>query len=830
MKRIVFIVLLSIAPLWAWAQYNNIKIDYSSPKEYEIGGINVVGAKFLDRNSLISIAGFRVGEKIRIPGDDISQAVRKLWKQGILGDIKISVTEIRDNKVFLQIELKERPRFSRIIFEGIPKGQQQTLEDKIKLIRGRVVTDALLKNTKNTLRNHYVEKGFKNVDVNIVQQKDTILSNSVVLRIDIDRNSKVKINEIKFKGISAFEEKKLKKKMKKTKQKRFLRIFNPSKFIPAEFANDKQKLIDFYNESGYRNASIVSDTVYDYDDKTVNIEIEIEEGKKFYYRDIEWTGNYKYTDEQLSTVLGIGRGDVYNPKELNERLNFSPQSTDVTSLYMDDGYLFFSVEPVEVLVEEDSIDIEMRMFEGEQATISKVIVNGNTQTNDHVIFRELRTIPGQKFSRTDLIRTQRELAQLGYFDPETIEINPKPNYANSTVDIEYTVTERPNDQIELSGGWGGQFGFVGTLGLVFNNFSLRRVTDFNYWKPLPKGDGQRLNLRLQANGRQFQTYTVTFTEPWLGGRKPNSLTLNLNHSVNRRLDFFSRSREVLGSLKINGATLSLGRRLPWPDDFFTMSNSLSFLVYDLDNFNVFGGGFNNGTSYNFTFNTTLARNSVDNPTFPRGGSNISLSASFTPPYSRFSSKTLAETDPTEQFRLVEYHKWMFDNSWFLSLAGNLVLNARVNMGFIGRYTPSRELGPFERFVLGGDGLQQNGFLIGRDIIGLRGYQNGSIVPPETGGNGGIIYNKFVMELRYPVSLNPSATIYLLSFVEGGNNWGNFDEYNPFKVRRSAGVGARIFMPAFGLLGVDWGYGFDEIEGNPDANGAQFHFTIGQQFR
>ncbi|MEM1137779.1 MAG: POTRA domain-containing protein, partial [Bacteroidota bacterium] len=734
MKRKLLILLWLVMPFYLQAQINNVNIDYSTPVEYEIGGINVVGAKFLDRNSLISIAGFKVGEKIKIPGDDISLAIRKLWKQGILGDIKISVTEIQGEKAFLQIELKERPRFSRILFEGIPKGQRQTLEDKIKLIRGRVVTDALVKNTTNTLKNHYFEKGYKNVDVKIVQQKDTVLSNSVILKIIIDRKSKVKINNIELEGIAAFEEKKLKKKMKKTKEKRFMRIFSPSKFIPAEYKSDKEKLIAYYNENGYRNATILEDTVYDFDDKSVNIKLSIEEGEKFYYRSIDWSGNYKYTDEQLSLVLGLKKGDVYNPTELGERLNFNPQGTDVTSLYMDDGYLFFSVEPVEVLVEKDSIDIEMRMFEGEQATISKVIVNGNTQTNDHVIFRELRTIPGQKFSRSDLIRTQRELATLGYFDPETIDIQPKPNYANSTVDIEYNVTERPNDQIELSGGWGGQFGFVGTLGLVFNNFSLRRVTDFNYWRPLPKGDGQRLNLRLQANGRRFQTYTISFTEPWLGGRKPNSLTVNLNRSVQRLIDFSGRSS---GSLKVSGATVSLGRRLPWPDDFFTMTNSLSFLVYDLDNFATRGfENFSTGTSYNFTFNTTLARNSIDQPTFPRSGSSISLSIALTPPYSQFSSNSFSEDNSNEEFRFVEYHKWMFDNSWFLKLAGNLVLNARAHMGFIGRYTQERDLGPFERFILGGDGLAQNGFLLGTEIVGLRGYENNSIIPAETGGTGG----------------------------------------------------------------------------------------------
>ncbi|MBX2840386.1 MAG: outer membrane protein assembly factor BamA [Flammeovirgaceae bacterium] len=828
----LFTLLLFCLPIASFAQFgNNINIDYSTPIEYEIGGINVVGAQFLDRNSLISIAGFQVGQKIKIPGDDISTAIKKLWKQGILGDVKISVTEITGTKVFLQIELKERPRFSRIFLDGIPKGQHQTIEDKIKLIRGRVVTDALLKNTSNTIKAHYAEKGYRNTEVKIVQEKDTILSNSVVLRINIDKKSKVRISEIEFVGISALEEKKLEKKMKKTKERGgIFSAFKPTKFIEEEYENDKNALIAFYNENGYRNANIVSDSVFPSSDNTVKIKITIDEGEKFYYRDINWTGNYLYDDEHLSRVLGINRGDVYNQSELSERLNFSPNSTDVTSLYMDDGYLFFSVEPVEVLVEGDSIDIEMRMFEGEQATINKVIVNGNTQTNDHVIFRELRTLPGQKFSRSDLIRTQRELATLGYFDPETIQINPKPNYADGTVDIEYGVTERPNDQVELSGGWGGQFGFVGTLGLVFNNFSARRITNFKYWRPLPKGDGQRLNLRLQANGRQFQTYTLSFTEPWLGGRKANSFTINFNRSVQRLIDYYSNQQ--YGSLKVNGATVSLGKRLTWPDDWFTMSNSLSFLLYELDNFNSLGfGSYNTGDSYNLTFNTTLARNSVDSPTFPRRGANISLSLALTPPYSKFSANTFNEgTSDSDRFKWVEYHKWMFDSSWFLSLVGKFVLNARFNFGLLAPYNSDKGLGPFERFILGGDGLAQNGFLLGTDIIGLRGYENNSILPTESNGTGGVVYSKYVFELRYPVSLNPSATIYLLSFVEGGNNWGDYTSFNPFDMYRSAGFGARVFMPAFGLLGVDWGYGFDPIPGRPGQNGAQFHFTIGQQFR
>ncbi|MEN7550909.1 outer membrane protein assembly factor BamA [Rapidithrix thailandica] len=804
-------------------------IDYGNPKEYKIADINVVGSQFNDKNSLISISGLKVGDKIRIPGDDISMAVRKLWKLGIVGDVKITVTKTEGNEVYLQIELTERPRLSRYFFNGVPKGQRETLSEKVNLIRGRIVTDALVKNARNAIINHYSSKGFKNCQVEITQEKDSLLANGVILHVNIDKKKKVKIHEIQFEGVTQVKEKKLRKKMKKTKEKHFTHLFTPSKFIDEEYRNDKKNIIEYYRSMGFRNATIVADSVYDHNGKMVNVKIKVDEGKKFYYRNITWTGNYKFNDEMLSRVLGVNRGDVYNPQELSKRLNFNPSGADVSSLYMDDGYLFFNVQPIEVLVEDDSIDIEMRMYEGEQATINKIIVNGNTKTSDHVIYRELRTIPGQKFSRTNLIRTQRELAALGYFDPETIEINPVPNFADGTVDIEYNVTERPSDQIELSGGWGGQFGFVGTLGLVFNNFSLRKITDLKAWRPLPAGDGQRLSLRLQANGRRFQTYSFSFTEPWLGGKRPNAFTVSLSRSIQRLIDY--RTNRTNGSLKVTGITLGLGRRLKWPDDFFTMNNSVSFLMYNLDNFRTTGfGGYDNGRSYNITFNTTIARNSIDSPTFPRRGSQLSLSVSLTPPYSKFGGKEFGEPTEETKFKWVEYHKWMFDNSWFLPILDKLVLNARMHYGFIGKYTPSREIGPFERFILGGDGLSQNSFLLGTEIVGLRGYENNSILPFESNGTGGVAYGKYVLELRYGVSLNPAATIFVLSFLEAGNNWGSIDEFNPFVVKRSAGVGARVFMPAFGMLGVDWGYGFDNIPGNPSANGAQFHFTIGQQIR
>lgn len=811
-----------------WAQ----KIDYASPKEYTIGGIDVVGAMFNDERALVSISGLKVGEKIRVPGDALSTAIRKIWKLGIIGDVKISASKIEGKNIYLRIALTERPRLSRYFFEGVPQAHRTTLSDKVKLLRGRIVTDAMLQNAENSIKRHYAEKGFKNTEVNIIQQKDSLLHNSVLLRIAIDRKSRVRINDIVFEGVSKMEEKKLRRKMKKTKKRRPFRIFVPSRFVAEKFEEDKEKIIKYYRKNGYRNAAIVADSVWDFDQGAVNIKLKIEEGEQFHYRNILWTGNYKYTDEQLAYQLGVAKGDIYNPEELSKRLNFNPTGTDITSLYMDDGYLRFNINPVEVMVEKDSIDVEMRIFEGEQASINKVIVNGNTKTSDHVIFRELRTLPGQKFSRSDLIRTQQMLASMGYFDPEQIKIVPKPNN-DGTVDIQYDLVEKANDQIELSGGFGGHFGFVGTLGVVFNNFSARNIFNWKNWRPLPAGDGQRLALRLQANGREFQTYSLTFTEPWLGGRKPNSFSFNLTHSVQNHISRTSGAK--IGSLKVSGITLSLGRRLTIPDDFFSLSQSLSFLVYTLNNYQAFTD-YKDGNSFNFTFNNTLSRSSIDNPTYPRMGAQISLSASFTPPYSLlFNRQSFSEDSKIltqNRYKWIEYHKWMFDNSWFMPIVGKFVLNARMHAGFIGAYNPKKGLGPFERFMLGGDGLSQGNFLLGTDVVGLRGYENNSILPYESRGMGGVTYNKYVLELRYPVSLNPSATIYILSFLEGGNNWNNFNEFSPFDLKRSAGVGARIFMPAFGMLGIDWGYGFDKIlhKNELKIGGSHFHFTIGQQMR
>jgi outer membrane protein insertion porin family len=663
------------------------------------------------------------------------------------------------------------------------------------------------------------------------------LGNSVALVIEVDKNRKVKINSIQIEGNQVFADNKLKRKLKGTKEKKITHVFTPSKFIRSKYEEDKQKLIKFYNSEGYRDAVIVSDTVKPHDDRTIDIVINVEEGQKYYYRNITWEGNYKYTDEQLGRVLGLNKGDVYNVEELEKRLTFNPTGSDITSLYMDDGYLFFNVRPVEAGVTGDSVDIEMRITEGEQATISRVTVAGNTQTSDHVALREMYTIPGRKFSRTDVINTQRELSALGFFDPEKTNPEINPNPADGTVDINWVVEEKPSDQIELSGGWGGFYGFVGTLGLTFNNFSTRKLFDWSAWRPIPKGDGQKLSLRVQASGPSFQSYSASFTEPWFGGKRRNALSISLSHSV--QSDFWNNRRTGINSnFQITAATVGLARRLQWPDNWFTLSTSASYLIYRINEFPNLIPGIRTGTSHNFTLNATLSRNTIDSPTFPRRGSSLSLSASATPPWSKFNWVR----DNPEQYsptKLLEYHKWMFDGSWFVNLTGKLVLSTRAHMGFIGNYNGSGEYTPFERFYVGGNGLNGiGGFFLGRDIIGMRGYETNALNPigfdPASNNReaqiGGVVYNKFVTELRYPVSLNPAATIFVLGFLEGGNTWSNYSEFNPFRIRRAAGLGARIFMPAFGLIGIDWGYGFDPIPGRENQGRQMFQFSIGQQLR
>jgi len=825
---------LGLAPLAGQAQIAASGASAEDPTRYELGGITVSGARYLDTNTLIGLTGLRIGDPISVPGEEIGKAIRKLWDQGILGDVSVSITRTEGKRIFLDFNLKERPRLSKFEFSGISKSQADDLKNKIKLIRGKVVTDALLSNTRTQVRKFYTNKGFLDTKVNIVQLPDSSLSNSVVLKINVDKGGKSKIREIAFEGNEAFKDSKLKGKFKKTKEKKFPKLLNSGKFQRSEFEADKEKLIDFYNAQGYRDAVIISDTLTRNGDNLA-LRVRLDEGPKYYFRNITWAGNYLYDDKTLASVLGIKEGSVYSKETLDKRLNYNPTGQDITSLYMNDGYLFFSIEPVETKVEGDSIDIEMRITEGVQARIKEVNIAGNTKTTDHVLRRELRTLPGDKFNRELLIRSQREISTLGYFDPEKVGINPVPNQADGTVDINYTVVEKPSDQITLSGGWGGYAGFIGTVGLVFNNFSLRKAKDFRNWTPVPAGDGQRIALNVQANGLQYQAYSFSFTEPWLGGRKPNSFSFSLNRSINR-LTYGSTFDIQNGSyIKSNTASISLGRRLRWPDDYFTLSNSLGVTQYETKDYQLFEN-FQNGKATNITLNTTLARNSIDNPTYTRRGSSLALSVSLTPPYSSFKG---AHPNSNEW---VEFHKWMFDASWFTPIVGKLVLNTRAHFGFIGTYNSSRQIGPFERFKLGGSGLAAGGsqnFAVGTEYIGLRGYADpndaNAIPTAQQNQNGGAVYNKYVMEMRYPVSLNPAATVYVLSFAEAGNAFNSYTDYNPYKLYRSVGVGARIFMSAFGLLGFDFGRAFDTVPRNAlnattgqDRN--QFHFIIGQQIR
>lgn len=821
------------------AEKQTAALDYAEPKEYEIVEVTVSGTQFLDPNSMVSISGLKVGDKVRVPGPAISSSIKRMMDFGTLDDVEILYTKIEDGKIWLNIHIKERPRLYKVTFSGLRKGERETLNDKVKLIKGRVITPTVIKNTQLLIKKHFMDKGFYNTSVKAVQIPDTTRGQAT-LNFTVNKGKKVKIDAIDILGNEAISDATLKRKLKKTKEKKLWHLFTPSKYIPKTYDEDKDKLIAYYRKNGYRDATIEYDSIKNAGEETIRIVMKIDEGPKYYYRSISWTGNYLHTTEQLNTILGLAKGDVYNPEELDKKINGIPGG-DVSSLYMDDGYLYFSATPVETSISKDSIDIEIRIREGKQATINRIILNGNTKTSDRVVLRELFTLPGQKFSKTELINTQRQLSQMGYFDPEKIKINPIPNQGDGTVDIEYTVEEKPSDQIELSGGWGGYIGFVGTLGLVFNNFSLRNIPNRSTWRPLPSGDGQKLSLRFQANGRQYQTYSFSFSEPWFGGKKPINFGVALTRTVYRisnPYDIYTRPKgskqNFYGSYYNNGITFSLGRRLKVPDRFMVLSHSLSLQQYTLDSLDFFRIGYSNGKSYNVTFNTTLSRNTLTDFQYPRGGSSISLAATFTPPYSAFRKNDF--TDAKDKFKLVEYHKWMFDASWYATITGKLVLSARAHMGFLGSYGDKVGLSPFGRFIVGGSGLAGQGSfaLADQDIIGLRGYGDRKVGPLDPSGQllggGGVVYNKYVMELRYPVSLNPQATIFLLSFLEGGNNWGSYRDFNPFDIKRSAGAGARIFMPAFGLLGIDWGYGFDKIQGQNTRSGGQFHFTIGQQIR
>ncbi|NOY36972.1 MAG: outer membrane protein assembly factor BamA [Chlorobi bacterium] len=806
--------------------FNIPTMDYSNPQQYEIAGITISGVEFLDKSILVQLTGLKVGQEILIPGEAITKSLNKLWKQGLFSDIKITYTKIEGTKIYLDYYLKERPRLSKFKFTGIRKSEKDDLQDKINLLAGSQVTENIINNATKVISDHYIEKGFLDVKVSIRQEKDPRFQNSVILVADIDKGNRVKIGELSFVGNKVFPDKRLRRVLKKTKKKN-LNFFKTSKLVESEYKEDKKSLVEFYNKNGYRDFKILGDTIYPIpgEEARIGLILKVYEGDRYYFRNITWVGNTKYTTQELSRKLGIKKGDPYDLTTLNERVNTDEDA--VSSLYMDAGYLFSQIIPVEKHIENDSVDIEMRIYEGEPATIDKIMIRGNTKTNEHVVRRELRTMPGELFSKTDIIRSVRELAQLGHFDPEKISPNPIPNPSNGTVDLEYDLTEKANDQFEISGGWGAGM-LVGTIGLRFNNFSVRNLFNGKAWRPIPTGDGQSVSLRAQSNGRYYQAYSFSFVEPWFGGKKPNAFSFSLYHTIQsngRKKTDLTRQ-----GLNINGATIGLQKRLKWPDDYFTLYTGLSFQNYILNNWNQYFL-FSNGNSNNVSFTTTFGRFSAGpNPIYPTLGSNVSLSLQVTPPFSAFNSKNYADPEMTdsERYRWIEYHKWTFKSDWYLTLAGKLVLYTRAHFGYLGYYNRHIGPSPFEGFDLGGDGI--TGYnLYGRETIALRGYENGSLTPIINNKKAGNMYERVTMELRYPITLQPQATVFILGFLEGGNAWYRIQDFNPFGLKRSAGIGLRAFLPMFGLLGIDWGYGFNSIPGRPEANGSHFHFVIGQEF-
>ena len=811
-------------------------VDYTRPHTYELANIVITGTNFYDKSVLQILSGLNIGQKIKIPSDDIGRAITNLWKQKLFDDVKIRVMDIQDDKITLEIYLREKPRLSTYSIKGLRKGKANTLHEELTLKTGQIITENMLNSTRNEVKKHFTEKGFLDANATITQEPDNPKKNTAKLRIAVDKGNKIKIYDITFSGNTALKDSEIRKLFSKTKRKR--RLLAKSRYIEEDYKEDKQKIIEKYLSLGYRDIEITSDSVYRYDSKAVNIHISISEGKKYYFRNISFIGNSKYTSDELNSILKISKGDVYDQSLLDQRLNMGQNGLDISTLYMDDGYLFFNITPVEVLVENDSIDLEIRMREGDQARINRVTVRGNTKTSEHVILRELRTKPGQLFSRSDVTRSLRELAQVGYFNQQSLGVNPVPHPENGTVDIEYKVEEKPNDQIELSAGWGA-ISIVGTLGLTLNNFSTQRMFDKKAWAPVPSGDGQRLSVRAQTNGTYYQSYSTSFTEPWLGGKKPNAFSVNLYYSV--QSNGYSVGDPNRTSLNTTGFVLGLGKRLKWPDDYFVMQYQTSYQRYQ--NFASIATGATYlatvppGATNNVSFKFTLGRNSVDQPIYPKSGSNLSFSVQFTPPYSLISGKDYSQVEQSERLRWLEFHKWKFEATTYTSLFGfgerKFVLMTRANFGYIGMYNPVLGMTPFERFWVGGAGLLGYN-LDGRELIALRGYQDNSLTPTTfingiATRTGGTIYNRYTMELRFPISLDPQATVYPLVFLEAGGAWLNFKDFNPFEVYRSTGVGVRIFLPMFGMIGLDYGYGFDAVPYNAAANGGNFHFLIGQQF-
>ena len=857
--RIIFFFLLAAVsiPLPAQDGEDGIVVDYNNPKKYKVGGVTVEGNNYFSDRQIIQLTGLQKGMEVTVPGDDMSSIVNRLWMQRYFEDVAMVVDSIvpATDTAFFKISIVERPRVSRWTFSGVKTGEQKELMERLNLKRGGEFSDYVAKTASDIIIRYFKEKGFLLAEVDVQTKKDTVVKSAIRVNFAVNRGQKVKIKKITFNGNDHVKESKLARSMKKTKDMRILNFFSSKKFNEKEYDNDKRSLISAFNEAGYRDARILKDTIYYIEPNRLQIDFDIDEGKQYYFRNITWTGNSVYSTDDLNSILMINKGDVYDVVTMEKRLfgGGKQNEFDVSKLYRDNGYLFFNIQPVELNVEGDSVDVEMRIVEGKPATLNNIVINGNDLTNERVVRRQIFTRPGYLFSQTDFERSIREIASMGQFDPEAITDPAKgysiiPNQAANTVDLVYNVTEKPSSQLELSGGWGGNT-FVATVGVSFNNFSTRRLFDKSAWRPVPLGDAQNLAIRFQTNGTYYTSLSASFMEPWLFGKKPTSLSISLYYTrqTNSYIAFNILNDDEF--MEVYGAAAGIGNRLKWPDNYFVLYNQISWQTYRLQNWN-YNFLFNTGISHNLSYTLSLSRNSTDQQIYPRQGSDFSFSLQLTPPYSLLRKKDRGVLDangkPTrvnswrdidynrqsseDRYKWIEYHKWSFKGTVYTKLVGDLVLMARAQFGYLGYYNRNWGYSPFEGFLLGGDGM--SGYnTYGSEVISLRGYENYSLTPqvyaPYANGYAysGNVYDKFTVELRYPVVLQPQSTIFALVFLEGGNAWSDIRDFNPFQIKRSAGVGVRVFLPMIGLLGVDWGYGFDDSQ----YGGSQFHFVIGQQF-
>ncbi|MCF0164074.1 MAG: BamA/TamA family outer membrane protein [Bacteroidales bacterium] len=841
MRHIFSIILSMLLPLALMAQNSvdevpqSIVVDYNNPQKYIIGGLRVEGTTYVNKDQIASLSGMLTGSEIQVPGENVSEIVRRVWMQRYFSDVGLYIDSLSANKdtAYFVMKITERPRVSEWKFSGLKKSEKDDIQEKLNLRRGRALSEYVQSSSVNIITKYLKEKGFLNTKVDVLTENDTLIKNAVKVTFAVDRGKKVKVKRINYSGVEGISKFKLDWSMKKTKDMTWYNLFSSKKFNEDEYPGDKEKLIETLNELGYRDAKIVKDSIYFMEDNRLGIDFQLEQGKRYYFRNITWTGNSVYPAEALSDVLKINKGDIYDVVTMNERLYGGGKDGDITinKLFSDNGYLFFSVTPVEVNIVGDSVDVEMRIVEGKQATFNNVIISGNNVTNENVIRRAVFTRPGYLYRQTDFERSLRELGTMTNFDAEKIVQqgtgwNLLPDPVSNTVDISYNVEEKANSQLELSGGWGSNM-FVGSVGVNFSNFSTRNMFRKEAWRPVPLGDAQTLAIRFQTNGSYYTALTGSFVEPWLFGKKPTSLNISLYYTKQTN-SVITSYYQILNDdeyFKVYGGAAGLGSRLKWPDNYFVLYHQLSLQTYELSNWS-YNFLFSNGKSHNFNYTITLSRNSTDQQIYPRQGSDLSFSISLTPPYSLFRDPNTdySKMADSEHYRWIEYNKWTFKGSSFIRIVGDLVLMTRAQFGYLGYYNKKWGYSPFEGFLVGGDGM--SGYnTYGQEVIGLRGYENYSLTPTKGNAYAGNVYDKFTVELRYPIIMQPQSTIFVLAFLEGGNCWSDIKDFNPFQIKRSAGAGLRVMLPVVGLMGIDWGYGFDSTSDNK----GQFHFVIGQQF-